>query len=77
MTAFLNRLASNLSSIYNTDRRNGTSAWADLNINIKTAVIEMAKVNMNENYIGSPFWGSFLENDFRSMSTQLKGTHRS
>lgn len=39
MTGYLNRLTANLSSIYNAKRASYAPTWANLNINIKTAVL--------------------------------------
>jgi len=39
LTGYLNRLTSNLTAYYNANKASYATAWADLNINIKTAVL--------------------------------------
>jgi hypothetical protein len=68
LTGFLSRLTSNISTLYNANKASFSLLWADLNINIKTAVLEMAKYNMNNNFVGSTFWTYFLFNNFLMMS---------
>ena len=63
--------------LYNNNRANSTSNWTELNINIKTAVIEMAKHYMNEDFTGGTFWNAFLINDWPTMSNNLKSVHSS
>jgi hypothetical protein len=72
LTGYLNRLVFNLSTIYNANKVSYAPAWASLNINIKTAVVEMAKYNINQNFIGGSFWNSFLFNNWVAMSSELK-----
>jgi hypothetical protein len=72
LTGYLNRLASNLTTYYNANKASYATAWADLNINIKTAVIEMGKYWMNTDYYGGTFWSNFQYNSWAAMSTELK-----
>jgi len=39
LSGYLNRVATNLSAIYNADKTLNSKSWANVNINIKTAVI--------------------------------------
>lgn len=75
LTGYLSRLTSNISTLYNANKASFSLLWADLNINIKTAVLEMAKYNINSNFIGSTFWTYFLFNNFLMMSNELKANH--
>jgi len=75
LTGYLNRLTSNISTLYNLNKAVASISWANLNINIKTAVLEMAKYNMNSNFIGSTFWTNFLFNNFKLMSSELKSNY--
>lgn len=75
LTGYLNRVVSNLSTIYNANRISSAPTWANLNINIKTAVVEMAKYNMNQNFLGGSFWKNFLFNNWAAMSSELKGNN--
>ena len=72
LSGYLNRVVTNLSTLYNADKISSAPTWSNLNINIKTAVLEMAKYNMNDNFIGGTFWNSFLFNNWPAMSTELK-----
>ena len=72
LNGYLNRLVANLSIIYNANRISSAAAWANLNINIKTAVLEMAKYNMNVNFLAGSFWNNLLFNNWPSMSSELK-----
>jgi hypothetical protein len=69
MNGYLNRVTANLSTIYNANRASYALTWANLNINIKTAVLEMAKYNMNQNFLGGTFWNNFLFNNWALMSS--------
>lgn len=75
MVGFLNRLATNLSTFYGASKASQSLAWAEVNINIKTAVIEMVKYNMNTDYLASAFWNNFLANSWSSMSSELYTNH--
>jgi hypothetical protein len=75
MMGFLNRLVANLSTLYGAKKAGTSIAWADININIKTAVIQMAKYNMNTNFAGSSFWTNFLANNWTQMSSELYTNH--
>lgn len=75
LTGYLNRLVANLSTIYNANKLSSAPTWANLNINIKTAVLEMAKYNMNVNYLASTFWNNFLFNNWVDMSNELKANN--
>jgi len=68
LNGYLNRLVSNLSTIYNANRITSAPTWSNLNINIKTAVLEMAKYNMNVNFLAGSFWSNFLFNNWPAMS---------
>jgi hypothetical protein len=72
LKGYLDRVVANLSIIYNANKISTAPTWANLNINIKTAVVEMAKYNMNQNFLGGTFWNSFLFNNWVSMSSELK-----
>lgn len=39
LNGYLSRVATNLSAIYNADKASNSKSWANVNINIKTAVI--------------------------------------
>lgn len=69
LSGFLNRITANLSALYNANKASYAPTWASLNINIKTAVVEMAKYNMNGNFIAGTFWKNFLFNNWALMST--------
>ncbi len=75
MIGFLNRLVTNLSNAYGGSKSVLSLAWVDININIKTAVIEMAKYNMNTHFLTSTFWNNFLTNNWSSMSSELYTNH--
>lgn len=76
LTGYLNRLVTNLSTIYNSNKASYALSWVDVNINIKTAVIEMAKYYMNTNFLGGTFWNNFLFNNWELMSNELKNTNQ-
>jgi len=72
LVGYLNRLVSNLSTTYNTNKFIASLVWSNVNINIKTAVLEMAKYNMDNNFLGSTLWTNYLFNTFATMSIELK-----
>lgn len=74
LTGYLNRVVANLSTLYNANRISSAATWANLNINIKTAVVEMAKYSMNQNFLGGTFWKNFLFNNWAAMSSELKAS---
>ena len=69
LTGFLNRLVTNMTATYAAGKASYATPWADLNINIKTAVIEMGKYWMNTNFLGDNFWSNFQYNNWALMST--------
>lgn len=76
LTGFLNRLVSNLTAIYTTNKASYALAWADININIKTAVLETAKYYMNTDFVTGSFWTNFQYNNWALMSSELKDTYQ-
>lgn len=50
--------------------------WADININIKTAVLQSLKESWAKIETGNILWQSFLTNDYRKMSDTLKDEYR-
>jgi hypothetical protein len=68
MNGFLSRLSVNLSAIYATKKANTSPSWSSLNINLITPVIQIAKMNMNGNFVGSTFWNNFLTGNYTAMS---------
>jgi len=68
LTGYLNYKTSNIQTTYITNKANFSLLWADLNINIKTAVLEMAKFYMNTNFYAGTFWSNFLFNNWALMS---------
>jgi hypothetical protein len=69
LTGFLNRLVTNLTAIYSTNKASYALSWANININIKTAVLETAKYYMNTNFISGSFWTNFQYNNWALMSS--------
>lgn len=72
LTGFLNRLVTNLTAVYAANKASYALTWADININIKTAILETAKYYMNAGFTGGPFWSNFQYNNWALMSAQLK-----
>jgi hypothetical protein len=67
----MNSLATNAKTLYTSKQKTNTSTWVNLNINVKTALLETLKENLT--LMGnSNFWNYFLSNNFASMSTYLK-----
>ena len=69
---YLGRLVTNLTTTYASGKASYATIWTDLNINIKTAVLQMGKHWMNINYVGSNFWSNFQYNNWVLMSSELK-----
>ena len=55
-------LTNQIKTKYATQKMNGTIAWSDMNINIKTAVCEVIKEDKTLLYSG--FWDDFKYNNF-------------
>ena len=72
LTGFLSRLTSNLSTIYTSNKQASSLAWSSLNINIITAILEIAKLQMNNNFVSTQFWSHLLANDWTAMSSDLQ-----
>ena len=72
LTGFLDRLANNLTSAYTAGKASYALAWADINVNIKTAILETAKYYMNTDFLGGSFWSNFQYNNWALMSSELK-----
>lgn len=77
MNGYLARLSSNLSSIYNANKGSSSMVWSALSRNIITAVLEVAKINMNYNFITTNFFQNMLRNDWTAMSQELKQNYTS
>lgn len=76
LTGYLNRLVANLSAVYAATKAAYAKDWADININIKTAVLETAKYYMNTDFTSSTFWTNFQYNNWALMSSELKDTYQ-
>lgn len=76
LSGFLNRLVTNLTGIYSTNKASYALSWGDININIKTAVLETAKYYMNFDFISGSFWTNFQYNNWALMSSELKDTYQ-
>ena len=69
LTGYLNRMVTNLTTAYASGKASYATIWADLNINIKTAVLQMSKYWMNTNFLGDNFWSNFQYNNWALMSS--------
>ena len=72
LTGFLNRLTSNLSTTYNTNKQASSVAWSSFNINLVTAILEVAKLQMNDNFQSTQFWSHLLDNNWSAMISDLQ-----
>ena len=69
---YMDLLTDTASKLYGEKRINGTLEWRDVNINVKTAVLQTMKEKTFVPKVGEPFWDAFFINDFNLMSEELK-----
>lgn len=70
----MTQLVSSIKTKYTAEKITGTRTWADLNINVKTAVSEIIKED--KSLLSSGFWDDFKYNNFSEMSDYLKSEFR-
>jgi hypothetical protein len=77
MNGFLTRLASNLSALYNANKAGSSLSWASLPTNIVTAVLEVAKLQMNANFLASSAWSLLLGNNWIGLASDFRASYGS
>ena len=77
MNGYLSRLNSNLSTQYDANKAAASVNWANLNINIITAVLELGKLQMNGDFVGTTAWTHLLSNDWPALSSDFMATYSS
>lgn len=71
--AYMGDFAFMVSMDYSIKRKIYSQTWANINVNIKTAVLQTAK--MQSDFTTSTFRNNLLRNNFSAMSAELKGNY--
>lgn len=68
LDGYINQLVANTTIAYNADRSaSATQAWTDININIRTAIIQKFKANKTM-IRNSTIWSKLVINDYTGIS---------
>lgn len=68
LDGYINQLVANITIAYNADRNtSATQAWTDININIRTAIIQKFKANKTM-IRNSTIWSKLVINDYTGIS---------